>query len=159
MNTVLGRFSRWLPAATALFVLGACSSNTASPTATGVSAASVVAEQQPTSSITVQGTVTDASNRPIAGAEVECMGGVQCVPFGAQVIQEDGPDDGVKTNAAGAYTLVVKRAGGSAEFLMNAFAKGYEPSVHPVAFPDPACSSDRAGCTVTLSFTLTSRVD
>jgi hypothetical protein len=159
MSTVLGRLGRTLPAAVAAVVLGACS-NAASPTATTpATVATANAEQQPTASIIVQGTVVDSSNRPLAGAEVECMGSVQCVAFGAQVIQEDGPDDGVKTNAAGGYVMVVRRTGASDRFLMNATAKGYELMIREVAFADPTCSSDRAGCSVTMNFTLAPQAD
>jgi hypothetical protein len=158
MRTVLGRLGQTLPAAMTALMLGACS-NTASPTASTATVATAAAEQQPTSSITLQGTVVDASGRPMANAEVECMGDVQCVPSSAQVIEQDGPDLGVKTNAAGAYVMVARRSGSSDRFLMNASARGYELMIREVAFRDPTCSSDRADCTVTVNFTLAPQAD
>ena len=153
MSTVLGRFGRTLPAAVTAIVLGACS-NSASPTVATGSVATAAAEQQPALSITVQGTVVDSSNRPLTFAQVECMGDVQCVPSGAQVIAQDGPDDGVKTNAAGAYVMVVRRTGASDRFMMSASARGYELMIREAAFADPTCSSDRADCSLTVNFTL-----
>lgn len=152
--SMVGRLGWTLPAALTALALAACS-NTAAPTAATVpTAATATAEQAPASSILLQGTVVDSSNRPMANAEVECMGGVECVPFGAQVIAQDGPDLGIKTNAAGAYVMVAKRTGASDRFLMNATAKGYELMIREVAFSDPTCTSDRSDCTVTVNFTL-----
>jgi hypothetical protein len=153
MSTVLGRLGRTLPAAVTALILGACSNST-SPTAATGPVATAAAEQQPASSITVQGMVADSSNRPLTFAQVECTGDVQCLPPGAQVSAQDGPDDGVKTNAAGAYVIVVRRTGASNRFLMSATARGYEPSIREVAMADPTCRSDRADCAVTLDFTL-----
>jgi hypothetical protein len=158
MSLALRRVGPFLPAALGALALGACSGKVASPTAV-TPQLTAIAEQQPTYSITVQGQVVDSANQPVANAEVECMGDVQCGPFGAQVTQEDGPDDGVKTNAAGAYLIVVKRFGGGGPFSMSASARGFEPTVQQSAFPDPTCSSDRAGCAVTLNFTLVPRAD
>lgn len=158
MSTFLGRVGRMVPAAVAALVLGACS-NSASPTAATGAVATAVAEQQPESSIIVQGTVVDPSNRPMTFAQVECMGDVQCRPFGAQTIQQDGPDDGVKTNAAGAYLMVVKRTGASDRFMISASARGYELMIREVGFADPTCSSDRADCTLTVNFTLAPQAD
>jgi hypothetical protein len=151
-----GRLGRTIPLAVTALLLGACG-NGASPTAaTGpvMPGAVAAAGEQQTASMTVQGRVVDSSSRPLTFAQVECMGDVQCVPFGAQVIAQDGPDDGVKTNAAGAYLMVVRRTGASNRFLMSATAKGYELRFREVAFAAPTCSSDRAGCTVTVDFTL-----
>jgi hypothetical protein len=150
---VVRRLGWTLPAALTALALGACGSNTASPTNATGTVATAVAEQAPASSITVQGTVVDSSGRPMA-AQVECMGDVQCVATGSQVIQQDGPDDGVKTNAAGGYAMVVRRTGASDRFLMNATARGYELMIREVAFADPTCTSDRSDCTLTVNFTL-----
>lgn len=154
---MVGRLGWTLPALTAL-ALAACSSNTASPTGATATAASAAAEQVPASSILVQGTVVDSAGHPMA-AQVECMGDVQCVAAGSQVIQQDGPDDGVKTNAAGAYTLLVRRTGSSDRFMMNATARSYEMMIREVAYPDATCTSDRSDCVVTINFTLAPQAD
>lgn len=157
MSAVLGRLGRTLPAAVAALTLGACSNSvspTAAPPPVAPGAVATAAGEEQAASITVQGRVVDSSSRPLTFAQVECMGDVQCVPFGSQVIAQDGPDDGVKTNASGAYLMVVRRTGASNRFLMSATAKGYELRFHEVAFADPTCSSDRAGCTVTVDFAL-----
>jgi hypothetical protein len=152
MSAVLGRLGRVAPAAAAVLLVAACSGGpSASPTASSVPAPSAIAEAQPTASILVEGVVTDSAHRPVANAEVECNGGVTCAPAHAQVIEQDGPDDGVKTNAEGRYTMVA-RGGGA--FLMNASKRGYDATIREVAFPDASCSSDRAGCSVTVNFAL-----
>ncbi|MFN8090793.1 MAG: hypothetical protein U0599_00900 [Vicinamibacteria bacterium] len=120
MSAVLDRLGRAMPVAAAMVFAAACGGGSAaSPTAT-TQAASAIAESSPTYSILVVGTVTDSSSRPVAGAQVECMGGVTCKSSNAQVIEQDGPDDGVKTNAAGTYSMVVSRSGSGGRFLMNA---------------------------------------
>ncbi len=160
MRAVLGRLGLTAPVAMAAVILGACGS-TSSPTAAVVPAATATTEGEATgdvtSSVTVEGTVVDDSNRPMANVEVECMGDVVCTRIGAQVIEQDGPDVGLKTNAAGAYRMVVAQRGGTPRFLMNAAARGYEVTTREVAFPDSACSSDRADCTLTVNFTLKSQ--
>jgi hypothetical protein len=153
MSAALGRLATAMPAAAVVVLAAACGGGqAASPTAT--TAATVIAEAAPTYSVLVQGTVTDSHNRPLAGAEVECMGNVTCGSPNAQVIEQDGPDSGVQTNAAGAYALLVRSSGSGGHFLMNALKKGYEYRVQEAAFPDATCTADRAGCTVTLNFTL-----
>jgi hypothetical protein len=155
---MVGRLGWTLPAAVTALALAACSSNTASPTGATAAAATAAAEQLPAASMIVQGTVVDAAGRPMA-AQVECMGDVQCVAFGSQVIQQDGPDDGVKTNAAGGYVMVVRRTGTSDRFLMNATAKSYEMMIRDVAFADPSCTADRSDCVVNVNFTLAPQAD
>jgi len=162
MSTILRRLGQTLPATMTALLLGACGGSSAtSPTAApAVSAAKTVAtaEEIP-SSITVQGTVVDSSNRPVANVEVECMGDVQCAAFGNQVSQQDGPDNGVRTNAAGAYRIIATARSSGVRFLMGASGLGYEVSIHETAFPASFCTSDQAGCSVALDFTLTPRAD
>jgi hypothetical protein len=163
MSKVLRRLGQTLPATMTALLLGACgsSSTTTSPTAAqAVSAAkTVAAAEEIPSSITVQGTVVDSSNRPLANVEVECMGDVQCAAFGNQVSQQDGPDNGVRTNAAGAYLIVATARSSGARFLMGASGQSYEVSIHEMAFPATFCASGQAGCTIALDFTLTPRAD
>lgn len=159
MRTALRRLGQTLPAAAAMLVLVACGSTT--PTAATASMAPTtvqpLASSSVPSSITVQGTVLDSENRPLSNIEVECMGDVQCAPFGTQVSEQDGPDHGVKTNADGAYLIVATQAGSSGNFQMGASGLGYEVQFRTVAFPASACSSDQAGCHVSVNFTLTPR--
>jgi len=156
MSAILGRLGRVMPAVAFLIVAACGGSAPSSPSAATVPAPAAIAETQPTASILVEGQVTDAARRPVANAEVECMGGVTCTPAHAQVIEQDGPDDGVRTNEEGRYTLLVRGSGG---FLMNASKKGYDADIHSVAFPDETCTSDRAGCSVTVNFTLPDKAD
>jgi hypothetical protein len=157
MRTVLRRLGQTLPAAAAMLTFVACGSTT--PTAATAAATTVqpLASSSAPSSITVQGTVVDSANRPLSNIEVECMGDVQCAPFGTQVSEQDGPDHGVKTNADGAYLIVATHAGSGGTFLMGASGLGYEVQFRNVAFPASACSSDQAGCAVSVNFALTPR--
>jgi hypothetical protein len=162
MSTALRRLGQTLPATMTALLLGACGGSTTSPTAApAVAAAKTVAAAAETipSSITIKGTVVDSSNRPLANVEVECMGDVQCAAFGSQVSQQDGPDNGVRTNADGAYLIVATARSSGARFLMGASGAGYEVTIREVSFPASFCASDQAGCTVALDFTLAPRVD
>ncbi len=163
MRTVLRPLGRTLPAMSAVLILAACGS-TPSPTAVdGAVRGGGTAVQPPATvaTMTIRGVVVDSSNRPLANAGVECMGDVRCRAAGSQVSAEDGPDDGLKTDSSGSYQLVVTGGSGSVQrgFLMNAHARSYEVAWREVRFPDPGCTSDQAGCTVSINFTLDPMAD
>lgn len=155
MSRVLGRLGLAAPAAMAALIVGACGSTSSPTAAVPAATVSAAATEGAASSVIVEGMVVDSESRPLADVEVECMGDVVCTRSSAQLIEQDGADFGVKTNAAGAYRMVARQSGGTGRFLMNAAARGYEVTTREVAFPASACSSDRAGCTVAVNFTLT----
>jgi hypothetical protein len=101
--------------------------------------------------------VVDSSNRPVARANVECMGSnVVCMGPRSEVSAEDGPDHGVKTRGDGSYELVVVASGSTAGgILLNANAKGFQIEWRQVTIPDAACTFGQARCAITLNFTLT----
>jgi hypothetical protein len=153
MRTVFQALGRALPAGSAMLVLAACGSSSV-PTAPAAAVTTAVAkEAAPTASATVRGQVVDLANRPLANANVECSSNAQCTLAG-EVIAQDGPDQGVKTNANGFYQMRVSRSGGGA-FLLNASARGFGIVWHEVQLPDPTCTWDQPGCAVTVNFTLT----
>jgi hypothetical protein len=142
-----------------MLILAACGGGS-TPTAAGPVAeakTTTVAEAAPTASALVSGVVVDSSNHPVAGAEVECVGGnVSCTGSRTDVGAEDGPDFGVKTHADASYQLV---ASGSPEgdFLVNASGRGYQVEWRQLSLPDAACTSDQARCAITANFTLTAQ--
>jgi hypothetical protein len=149
MSKVL-RLERTLPVLSAALLLAACSS-TPSPT-TADSSVPAAASQTPAASALIRGWVLDSSNRPLANANVECASNAQCRRFG-DVSAQDGPDDGVRTDAHGYYALVVTPMAGS-RFLLNASARGYGIVWHTIDVPDATCSWDQARCALTQNFTL-----
>jgi hypothetical protein len=158
MDTVL-RFGQASLVGSAMLILAACGGGS-TPTAAGPVAetkTTTFTAAEPTSSVLVSGVVVDSSNRPVAGAEVECVGGnVSCTGSRTDVSAEDGPDFGVKTHADGSYQLVVVASGGSeGGFLLNASAGGYQVEWQRLSVPDAACTSDQARCAITQNFTLT----
>jgi hypothetical protein len=153
MRTVFRGLARTLPAGSAMLMLAACSSATA-PTAPEAKAATMATQTRvPSSSGIIRGLVVDPANRPVANAVVECMSDAQCTLF-ADVSAQDGPDQGVKTNANGFYELKVSRSGGGG-FFLSASALGYEIQRQEVRLPDSACTWDQPKCAITVNFTLT----
>lgn len=112
-------------------------------------------------SVTIRGTVVDTSNRPLARANVECLGDVQCTgPYGD--VGADGHDHRVSTtDANGTYHIVATSESGDAAigFMMNANGPGYQVEWRLVQWPGPACTSGHPGCTLTVDFRLTSVAD
>ncbi len=159
MRRTLRRLSLTLPAGAAALLLAACSSSTPMPSAADPPAASTTSvastagsTQQPTASALLRGLVVDSANRPVANANVECASNAQCRRF-ADVSVQDGPDDGVKTNAEGRYEMIVSPQADGA-FLLDASAFGFGIVWRTVALPSPACSWDQARCALTVNFTL-----
>jgi hypothetical protein len=155
MSKVLRRLWPVVPILMAAMMVAACSS-TPSPTATDApsTTTAVAAAGLPASaSVLIRGAVFDSSNRPVANANVECASNAQCRRFG-DVSTQDGPDDGVRTDANGRYALIVTPTGGG-QFLLNASARGYGIVWHELELPDPACSWAQARCALTQNFTLT----
>ena len=155
MRKALRRLAPTLPAAVAGLLLAACSSTsapTAADTAAATAAVTAAAIAPSSSSVVVRGLVSDAANRPLAGANVECASNAQCRRF-ADVSAQDGPDDGVKTDANGRYEMIVSPST-DGSFLLNASAFGFDIVWRSVEPPDPACSWDQARCAITVDFTL-----
>lgn len=152
MRTVFQALGRALPVGPAMLMLAACGSTTA-PTAPAAVTATVAKEAAPSASAIVRGQVVDLANRPVANANVECTSDAQCTLAG-DVAAQDGPDQGVKTNANGFYQMRVSRSGGVA-FILNASARGFGVVWREVQLPDPTCTWDQPGCAVTVNFTLT----
>ncbi len=156
MVHLLRRFAVALPIGAAVLMLAACGSSStptsASTAAQTTTAATAMSAKDP--SVLVRGVVVDPAGRPVAGANVECMGNnVTCVPPGTQVIAQDGPDDGVFTGTDGTYAMVLT-ALSSGPVMLNAHALKYELQMQQLRFPDANCSADQARCAVTLNFRL-----
>jgi len=148
------RFGGALPVGSAMLLLAACGSSstpTAASSAVQTSAAAV-ATSGADPSVLVSGVVTDSAGRPVAHANVECMGtNVTCVAPRTQLIEQDGPDDGVFTRADGSYAMVLS-APTADPVALNAHALKYELQMQQLRFPDAGCTADR--CSVSLNFTL-----
>jgi len=161
MQSLLTQFLRALPAGAAMLVLAACGG---APTPTASTEAPVVAKAPATeaeaatpASVTVRGTVLDSSNRPVANANVECLGDVHCTGTNEELSAEGHEHRAVQTDAHGSYQVVAtsQSAGGSG-FSMNANGQGYQVEWRQVAWPDPGCTSSQPHCALTVNFTLTS---
>ncbi len=145
-----------LAVAGAALLLAACSS-TSAPTAADPPAATArtvaaAASVPPSPSALIRGLVVDAANRPVPSANVECASNAQCRRY-AEVSAQDGPDDGVKTDASGRYVMVVSPST-NGSFLLGASAFGYGIVWRSAPLPDPACSWDQARCALTVNFAL-----
>src|SRR5512138_1211420 len=126
MGKAFRRLALRLAAGAAALWVAACGSSSA-PTAadpptvrTATSVAGTQAVQQPTASALIRGRVLDGAGRPVANAMVECASNNECTRF-ADVSAQDGPDDGVLTDANGVYQIKIARSGDGA-FLMGASA-------------------------------------
>jgi hypothetical protein len=160
MGTVLRRLGQTLSVGSAILILAACG-GTATPTSAGAVATrstATAAEAEPTSSVLLSGVVVDSSNRPVAQANVECLGAnVACMGPETDVSAQDGPDQGVKTSADGSYRIVVVAKGITPSgILLNANARGFQIEWRQISF-DAGCTSDQARCAMTLDFTLTAQ--
>ncbi len=157
MGDLLRRFAGALPLGSAMLMLAACGSSSTPTSATAVASTATAGSTSATAqdpSVLVSGVVVDSGNRPVANANVECMGtNVACVPPGTQVITQDGPDPGVFTGPDGRYSMVVT-ALSSGPILVNAHALKFELQMQQLSFPDAGCSADQARCALTLNFQL-----
>jgi hypothetical protein len=157
---VLQQLGRTLPAGSVMLFLAACGSSMSTPTApaAAVTAATAPATEASavTLTVTIRGSVVDASNRPFANANIECLGDVQCKPANGDVGAEGHEHRAATTDANGFYEIVAARGSGAAAsgFSMNANGPGYDSDWHQVEWPDPACASDQAGCAITVNFKL-----
>jgi len=167
MPTLFRGLGRALPAASAILALAACgdSMTATAPSAiqrpTATKAVAPTAAPQQASSVLVRGSVVDLANRPVVNANVECMGSnVKCMGQGIDVGAQDGPDSGVKTDASGAYALVVTQSGGLAGgFLLDANARGFQIVWRQLAVPSATCTPDQPSCTIILNFTLSPQAE
>ena len=154
MVDLLRRFSGALPVGSAMLLLAACGSSSTPTSATSAvqTSAAAVATSGADPSVLVSGVVVDSAGRPVAHANVECMGtGVTCVRPLTQIIEQDGPDDGVFTRADGSYAMVVT-APTADPVALNAHAPKYELQMQQARFPEAGCTADR--CSVTVNFRL-----
>jgi len=153
MVHLLRRFAWALPVGSAMLMLAACGNSSTPTSASAVqTSAATVATSASDPSVLVSGVVVDSANRPVAHANVECMGtNVTCVRPLTQIISQDGPDDGVFTAANGSYAMVLT-APSANPVSLNAHALKYELQMQQVSFPDPGCTFDR--CAVTVNFRL-----
>jgi hypothetical protein len=148
MRTVFRGIGLVLPAASAMLILAACGSTTSGPTAAsgaGTTSATAATEQSP---VIVSGYVTDSAGRPLANANLECMGSVQCRALSDVTAQQQDNDHTVITNADGFYMLMATdgSADGDGQFLLNANARGYDVGVKSVRFADRVCTQGPGGC-------------
>ncbi len=160
MVHLLRRSAGALAPGSLMLLLAACGGSSTPTSATTVvqaaTAATATSAKDP--SVLVSGMVVDPAGRPVAGANVECMGtNVTCVLPGTQVIAQDGPDDGVFTAKDGTYSMLLT-APSAAPVTLNAHAFKYELQVQQLRFPDPGCSADQARCAVTVNFRLVDQV-
>lgn len=156
MCHVFRRLGQTLPAAVAIATLAACDS-TSMPTASqsaGTTQATA-ATGAPVTSIAVRGSVVDSFDRPVANAVIECVGEVRCIR-GSDITEEGHEHRATKTDENGLYgTIATSQAlDGTGGFMMNANGRGYEVSWRSVEWPDLACTSDQARCSVTVHFRL-----
>lgn len=157
MRKVFGQMGRALPGLSALLLVAACdgTSTPVSPSgagmgtgATGTSATAAASA----ATIIVRGMVVDASDRPIGDANVECPAEVSCTPPGVTAGGHE--HRAATTNAEGFYEVVATGTPASGAFLMNANRQGYQVEWREVKWPDPTCSWDRTGCSLTVNFSL-----
>jgi len=154
---MLRRLGPAVVAGSAMLVLTACGSDTSVPSAPAQEAAIKAAEAAAAAtpvSVTIRGSVVDASNRQLANAAIECLGDVQCTKPYADVISEGHDHRITTTDANGQYHIVATSRAGGSGFLMNANARGFEVQWQDVTWPDAACSSDQPRCAVTVNFRL-----
>ncbi len=163
MRTTLLRLGPALPAGAAMLILVACGS-TSTPTAPAeavpamkAAAPAAAATAAVTASVTVRGSVVDSSNRPLPNIIIECLGDVACTRPEYQPSAQGHEHRVETTDAKGSYELVATSQSGStaSAFSMNANGPTYLVAWRQVEWPDPACTSDQARCTVTVNFTLT----
>ena len=165
MHTFFRQLGRALPAGSVMLMMAACSDSTTAPTTADAMSAKTAATTtataaQEAASVLVSGTVVDSSNRPLAGAVVECMAELNCKGFG-DVSEQDGGDFNVATNANGVYRIIVERSAGSTgdSFTLHASARAHQTAFESARIPDPACTPDQARCAVTVNFKLTPQLD
>lgn len=163
MADLFRRTARTMAAVGAVALMLAGCGDTPAPTmpegtggtkATGTLAAGVSA------SLTIQGMVVDAANRPIPNATIECLGDVACLTPG-QVLSQGHGHRIITTDAAGRYQIVANSGseGTTGGFAMNANRQGYQVEWRQVSVPFTWCTWDHARCALTVDFRLADVID
>jgi hypothetical protein len=162
MRTVLSRLGAVLAAGSTVLTMAACGGSTMLATrpdddAPAMAKSATQNDAAAPVSATIRGSVVDASNRPLANVNIECLGNVQCGQLDAQPSAQGHQHRITQTDASGAFAVVASSVPGTAatSFLMNANGQGYQVEWQQVSWPGPACSANQSRCTVTVNFRLT----